>query len=102
MGKEVDRPEKDQCRYVSGLRHGPKKEEPKKLGTGQGNSDGSEPGRGHADQTRTRRKALPASFETFKEAVEVLNQVDDVQALIRPVDEAIEYIPLTKPANQRQ
>tara|TARA_Y100000052_G_C2954173_1_gene89157 strand:+ start:328 stop:1368 length:1041 start_codon:yes stop_codon:yes gene_type:complete len=40
MGKEVDRPEKDQCRYVSGLHHGPKKDEPKTLGTGLGNSDG--------------------------------------------------------------
>ncbi|MDO6426566.1 hypothetical protein Q4489_06045 [Thalassotalea sp. 1_MG-2023] len=101
-GKKVDRPEKDQCRYISRLRNVPKEDESKNLGTGQGNLDGSEIARGHVDQTRTRRKALPASFETFKEAIELLNQTEGVQASLRPEEEVIEYIPLTKPANKKQ
>ena len=101
-GKKVDKPKKEQCRYISRLRNVPKQGEPESLGTGQGNADGSEVSRGHVDQTRTRRKALPASFETFKEALEQLNQIEGVQASIRPEEEAIAYIPLTKPANKWQ
>ena len=101
-GKKVDRPEKDQCRYISRLRNIPKQDEPESLGTGQGNSDGSEASRGHVEQTRTRRKALPASFEAFKEAIELLNQIKGIQASIRSEEEGIEYIPLTTSANKRQ
>ncbi|MBQ4845741.1 hypothetical protein [Pseudoalteromonas sp. MMG005] len=102
MGKKVDRPKKDQCRYISALRYVPKEKEPKQLGTGQGNSGDPKTGRGHANPIRTRRQALPASFETFEEAIQLLSQVEGVKARLRPIEEAIEYIPLTKPADKRQ
>ncbi|WP_189376523.1 hypothetical protein [Thalassotalea profundi] len=101
-GKKVDRPKKEECRYISRLKNAPQEDEPENLGTGKGNSNGSDAARGFGDQTQTRRKALPASFETFKEAVVLLNQFERVKANIRPEDEAIEYIPLTKPVNKRQ
>jgi hypothetical protein len=101
-GQKIDKPQKDQCRYISRLRIAPKQDESESLGTGQGNSGGSEASRGHIDQTRTRKKALPASFEVFKEAIVLLNQIEGTQASIRSEDEATAYIPLTKPANKRQ
>ncbi|MDN3432566.1 MULTISPECIES: hypothetical protein [unclassified Pseudoalteromonas] len=102
MGKKVDRSKKDQCRYISALRYVPKEDEPKYLGTGQSNSGDPKIGRGHANQTRTRRQALPASFEAFEEAIQLLTRVEGVKARLRPIEEAIEYIPLTKSANKRQ
>ncbi len=101
-GKKVDRPPKEECRYMSALRYAAKNNEPSTLGTGQGNSKGSDAGRGYADQVRTRRKALPASFEAFKEAVALLDQSEGIKARIRPPEDGIEFIPLTQPAHKRQ
>lgn len=101
-GKKVDRPPKEECRYMSALRYAAKNNEPTTLGTGQGNSKGSEAGRGYADQVRTRRKALPASFEAFTHAMELLDQTEGIKARIRPSEDGIEFIPLTQPAHKKQ
>ncbi|WDE03863.1 hypothetical protein SG34_021170 [Thalassomonas viridans] len=101
-GKKADKPEKEQCEYMSKLAI-PSKETPsEQLGTGQGAHNSSNTGTGQVAPIRTRRQAIPASFETFESAITYLNQKGGFQAKIRTLDEFTEVIPLTKPANARQ
>ncbi len=101
-GKKPDKPEKEQCRYMSGLVIPNEDHESDALGTGIPSSNDSSIGRGNIIPQRTRAKSLPASFESFKAAIELLNQKDGVSAYIRPLNNLIEYMPLTKSPRYRQ
>lgn len=105
IGRKPDKPTKEQCLY---RRAGDKTSVSlvvDELGTGQG---------GYGEEERTtqrlnivpehqepKKTALPASFETFVEAVELLNQTEGFTAEIRTT-ELLEYMPLIKPASKWQ
>lgn len=101
-GKEPEKPTKEQCEYISK----PVAPMPNKpagdLGTGKGGKNQNGTGKGNIDQHKTRRKGLPASFTVFEEAISLLNLKQGFSARLRQSEESTEYIPLTKPADQRQ
>lgn len=101
-GKEPEKPTKEQCEYMSK----PVAPMPNKpagdLGTGKGGKNQNGTGKGNIDQHRTRRKGLPASFSVFEESISLLNLKQGFRARLRQPEESTEYIPLTKPADQRQ
>lgn len=101
-GKKPDKPKKEQCRYMSGLAAIQDSKDPDSLGTGQESNNGSSVGRGNATPQRVRAKSLPASFNSFTEAIELLNKKSGISAYVRPLNELIKYIPLTRSARYRQ
>ena len=101
-GKKPDKPVKEQCRYMSGIASIQNNKEPDNLGTGQPAANGAVTGRGNAVPQRTRTKPLPASFKTFKATIGLLNNYKDITAYVRPLNDLIRYVPLTKSSRYRQ
>jgi len=101
-GKKVDMPEKDQCNYISQRFKDKKSQDIHKLGTGKGDYSESSVGRGTIDAKHSRRAALPASFDTFQQAIALLNQKNEIQAHIRNLDLRNTIIPLTKATQKKQ
>ena len=101
-GKKPDKPVKEQCRYMSAITSIQNNKEPDNLSTGQPAANGAVTARGNAVPQRSRTKALPASFKTFKAAVELLNSYKDITACERPLNDLIRYVPLTKSSRYRQ
>ncbi|MCC2605624.1 hypothetical protein [Planctobacterium marinum] len=101
-GKRPEKPTKEQCEYMSKPVIPSPNKPSNELGTGSGGKKQNGTGKGNLDQHRTRRKGLPASFKVFEEAISLLNKKDGFSARLRALDESTEYIPLTKPATQRQ
>jgi hypothetical protein len=101
-GKKPDKPIKEQCHYMTGISTVASDKESDSLSTGQGNDNDSSVGRGNIIHQRVRSKSLPASFDSFKIAIELLNKKDGVSAYVRPLNELIKYLPLTKSARYRQ
>jgi len=100
-GRKAEKPPKSECRYTSRLI--PMQTAASgELGTGTGENNGSAVGTGKVVTQHQRRKALPASFETFAAAIEELDRQPEYSARIREPDPLIEFIPLTKPAGKRQ
>lgn len=100
-GKEPDKPTKEQCEYKSVTVVKPPVES-NQLSTAQGDNSDSTVGTGRLNSTYERAKALPASFDTFIEAIKRLNTYEGYSAKIREPDELTRYIPLTKPEGYRQ
>jgi hypothetical protein len=101
-GKKPDKPTKEQCHYMSGIAVVQSDKDSNSLSTGQGHDKDSSAGRGNVIHQRVRSKSLPASFNSFKVAIALLNKKDDISAYVRPVNELIKYLPLTKSARYRQ
>lgn len=101
-GKKPDKPTKEQCHYMSGMATVNSDKDSDYLNTGLGHDKDSTAGRGNITHQRVRSKSLPASFDSFKKAIELLNKKDDISAYVRPLNELIEYLPLTKSARYRQ
>ncbi len=101
-GKKPDKPLKEQCHYMSGIAAIQSDKDSDSLNTGQGHDKGSNEGKGNIIHQRVRAKSLPASFSTFKTAIELLNKKDDISAYVRPLNDLIKYIPLTKSPRYRQ
>lgn len=107
LGKSIIKTPKDECRYKSGqlkstLFAG------NDVGTGEGayGQTAVKPAevvwdKADADQLRTRRKALNASFEVLYDVVDEINKIDGASASVRE-SKAVAFIPLTEPANDRQ
>lgn len=104
-GRKPDKPTKEQCRFRSVGGRAMASMVVDKLGTGQG-------GYGEEEQTTQRlnivpehqeqkKTPLPSRFETFVEAVELLNQTEGFTAEIRTA-ESLEYMPLIKPPGKWQ
>ncbi len=72
------------------------------LNTGQGDDKDSNVGKGNITHQRVRAKPLPASFSAFEAAIELLNKKEGISAYIRPLNDLIKYIPLTKSPRYRQ
>ncbi|WDV27318.1 hypothetical protein [Aeromonas caviae] len=100
-GRKAEKPPKSECRYASRLIP-VQTAVSGELGTGAGENNGSAVGTGKVVTQHQRRKALPASFETFAAAIEELDRQPEFSARIREPDPLIEFIPLTKPAGKRQ
>lgn len=100
-GRKAEKLPKRECRYASRLIP-VQTAASGELGTGTGESNGSAVGTGKVVTQHQRRKALPASFETFAAAIEELDRQPDFSARIREPDPLIEFIPLTKPTGKRQ
>jgi hypothetical protein len=100
--KKPDKPTKEQCHYMSGIKVIQSDNDSDSLTTGLGHDKDSSAGRGNVIHQRVRSKSLPASFDSFKIAVELLNEKDDISAHVRPLNELIKYLPLTKSARYRQ
>ncbi|MBE0506990.1 MAG: hypothetical protein IBX50_09770 [Marinospirillum sp.] len=105
IGRKPDKPTKEQCLYRRACDKTSVSLVVDELGTGQG---------GYGEEERTtqrlnivpeheepKKTALPASFETFVEAVELLNQTEGFTAEIRTA-ELLEFMPLIKPASKWQ
>jgi hypothetical protein len=101
-GKKPDKPIKEQCHYMTGITTVASDQETDSLSTGQGNDNDSSAGRGNIIHQRVRSRSLPASFDSFKIAIELLNKKDGISAYIRPLNNLIKYIPLTKSPRYRQ
>lgn len=72
------------------------------LNTGQGHDKDSNTGKGNIIHQRVHAKSLPASFNAFKKVIELLNKIDGILAYVRPLNDLIKYIPLTKSPRYRQ
>lgn len=101
-GKKPDKPSKEQCHYMSGIQVMQSDNDSESLTTGLGHDKDSSAGRGNIIHQRVRSKSLPASFDSFKIAVELLNEKEDISAYIRPLNALIRFLPLTKSARYRQ
>ena len=101
-GKKPDKPTKEQCHYMSGIATIQSDNDSDSLTTSQGHDQDSSAGRGNIIHQRVRSKSLPASFSSFKIAVELLNEKNQISAYVRPLNELIKYLPLTKSARYRQ
>ncbi len=101
-GKKADKPIKKQCHYMSAITAIQSDNNSDSLTTGQGHDKDSSAGRGNVIHQRVRSKSLPASFDSFKIAIELLNKKDGISAYVRPLNELIKYLPLTKSARYRQ
>lgn len=101
-GKKAERPTKEQCNYISASKLKNKEQEPNKHGTGKPGSNGNPAGKANAAPQQTRAKALPASFKSFEQAIQLLNNNKGITASLRPLTESTSYIPSTKSANKRQ
>lgn len=95
-GRKAEKPPKSECRYASQLIP-VQTAASGELGTGTGENNGSSVGTGKVVTQHQRRKALPASFETFAAAIEELDRQPEFSARLREPDPLIEFIPLTKP-----
>lgn len=95
-GKEPDKPTKEQCEYKSVAVAKPPVHSDQ-LSSAQGDDTDSTTGSGRLNSTYERAKAIPASFDTFIKAIELLNTYEGFSAKIREPDNLIRYIPLTKP-----
>lgn len=90
-GKKIIKTAKEQCHYKSGQLFVPEAVASALLGTGQGTYAGSEVNPAEVEWTpeaeekesRTRAKALPASFEGLEQVVAALNQTSGVHAEFR-------------------
>ncbi|WP_375055620.1 hypothetical protein [Zobellella sp. DQSA1] len=100
-GRKAEKPPKSECRYASRLIP-VQTAVSGELGTGAGENNGSAVGTGKVVTHHQRRKALPASFETFVAAIDELDRQPEFSARLREPDPLIEFIPLTKPAGKRQ
>lgn len=99
-GKKPDKPIKDECHYKSSPTFVQKSGED--LSTGDGAYNDSTVSQAKVNSTYQRQKALPASFDTFIEAIEHLNRLDGFSARLRAPNEYTEYIPLTGPSGKWQ
>lgn len=104
-GRKPNKPTKEQSRFRNVGGRAMTSMVVDKLATGQG-------GYGEDEQTTQRlnivpehqepkKTTLPASFETFVEAVELLNQAEGFTAEIRTAD-SLEFMPLIKPPGRWQ
>ncbi len=102
-GKQIDYPnQKTECRYTGKLRPYLVNAAVDNFGTGQGQYNGTASAKAKLAHKQERRKGLPASFEHFIAAIELINNSPDWKAKIRIYDDLIRYIPLLKNKDQYQ
>lgn len=102
-GKQIDYPnQKTECRYTGKLRPCLVNAAVNNFGTGQGQYNGTASAKAKLAHKQERRKGLPASFEHFIAAIELINKTPGWKASIRQQDEAIRYMPLLKLPSKRQ
>lgn len=102
-GKKPDKPTKEQCRYISSSNTALQNDqEPEALNTGKEANNDSNVGKGSIAPQRLRAKSLPPSFNAFSTAIYLLNKKNGITAYVRPLNDLIRYMPLTKSARYRQ
>ena len=102
-GKKIDYPnQKTECRYSGRLKPCLVNTSVNDFGTGRGQYNGSASAKAKLAHKQERRKSLPASFEHFIAAIELINQTPGWRASIREADESIRYMPLLKSPHKRQ